>query len=104
MDGLRFYVLFNSISVKSGQWSGNNESAQWNLVYILRLERTLSPALNPRSCRGSTYIYGFLLIINSVFYGFFIFVIHVYIRPTVDEVPSVYCKILFLGHQNFAVQ
>ena len=25
MDGLRFHVLFNSISVISGQWTGDNE-------------------------------------------------------------------------------
>ena len=25
MDGLPFYILFNSISVISGQWAGDNE-------------------------------------------------------------------------------
>ena len=25
MDDLRFYILFNSISVVSGQWAGDNE-------------------------------------------------------------------------------
>ena len=34
MDDLRFYVLFNSISVISRQWVGDNESCmQWNPVY-----------------------------------------------------------------------
>ena len=34
MDDLRFYVLFNSISVISGRWADDNERlVQWNPVY-----------------------------------------------------------------------
>ena len=34
MDDLQFNVLFNSISVISGQWEGDNERfVQWNPVY-----------------------------------------------------------------------
>ena len=37
MNNLRFYVLFNCISVMSGRWLSNNEimkgCVQWNLVY-----------------------------------------------------------------------
>ena len=33
MDDLRFYVLFNSISVISGQCLNDNERLQWNSVY-----------------------------------------------------------------------
>ena len=34
MDDMRFYVLFNSISVISGLWKVDNERLmQWNSVY-----------------------------------------------------------------------
>ena len=46
-DDLRFYVLLNSISVKSGQCLDNNEECmQWDLVYgwkDFRLKRCSNP-------------------------------------------------------------
>ena len=51
MDDLQFYVLFNSISVISGQWADDNER--------LCLERSsnsgrhiIKPAVNPMSYRA----------------------------------------------------
>ena len=64
MDDLRFYVLFNSISVMSGRWEVDNERlCAMELHLRLRrfcLERGSNsvrwfsrPALNPLSIRGS---------------------------------------------------
>ena len=33
MDDLRFYILFNSVSVISGQWEVDNER-HWSSVYV----------------------------------------------------------------------
>ena len=34
MDDLRFYIISNSISVKSGRWADDNEGCvQWNPAY-----------------------------------------------------------------------
>ena len=43
MDDLQFYVLFNSISIISGQWEGDNERL-CAMEPSLRLERFLPGA------------------------------------------------------------
>ena len=64
MDDLRFYVLFNSISVISGRWEVDNERLCGKELRLrlrrFRLERESNsvrkirrPALNPLSHRGS---------------------------------------------------
>ena len=42
MDGLRLYVLFNSMSVKSGRWADDNErlcAMEPRLQFRFRLEQ-----------------------------------------------------------------
>ena len=52
MDDLGFYVLFNSISVISGRWAGDNERL-CAMGPLLRLKRTLSQAdLESRPARS----------------------------------------------------
>ena len=52
MDDFRFYVLYNSISVISGQWVGDNGRLCAMEPY-LRLKRSLPQAgLKPRAARS----------------------------------------------------
>ena len=37
MNDMRFYVLFNGVSIISGRWEDDNESlVQWNPVYGMK--------------------------------------------------------------------
>ena len=81
MDDLRFYVLFNSISVISGRCLGDNERLcamelrlrlrRFHLEWGSNSVRLISrPALNPLSYRGSllvqsNFIYIFKKIISN---------------------------------------
>ena len=57
MPGLQFNVLFNSISVISGRWEGDNERL-CALEPHLRLERVPSPAgLENRTSRPVLYLW-----------------------------------------------
>ena len=53
MDDLPFYVLFNSISVISGRWVGDNEKAVWKGTPS-QLKRTPAQAgLKPGTARSA---------------------------------------------------
>ena len=46
MDDLRFYILFNSISVKSGEWADGNERLSDMESHLLQERFHLKPVLN----------------------------------------------------------
>ena len=59
MDALRFYVIFNSISVISGRWEFDNERlVQWNSIYgctkIEIIEDRQYPVLAPAGAKISS--------------------------------------------------
>ena len=75
IDGLLFYVLFYSISVKSRRWVGDNERLCANEPQVGLDHWTARSALNPLSCRSFCYsrstgkllkVFAFVIVANNI--------------------------------------